>query len=229
MPASRDDACFVYLSDLFFRQFVGPKYRVEMTRRMQALAEIELVHLAQLSAKAEGAEHQTIRQLMDGGFLPKDFLTRPDGSHTVMENGRITDSLRGARGTFLPVADVDVDELTDSELRAYEEFSRFYRSQWERMDPAVLAVKRQPAANGRERISVDVHITPYARRHYQSLADNLGQRRRLAVGSARWRLGPGDDQLRRAGRVLEKTIRFCRRPRPARVRCEIPNRARPGF
>ncbi len=195
MPASRDDACFVYLSDLFFRQLVGPKYRVEMTRRMQALAEIELAHLAQLAAKAEGADHQTIHQLMDAGYLPRDFLTRPDGSHTVMENGGITDSLRGARGTFLPVADVDVDELTDSELRAYEQFSRFYRSQWERMDPAMLAVKREPAANGRERISVDVHITPYARRHYQSLADNLGS-------TSPWRLVP------LAGDLAQMTINF---------------------
>ena len=195
MPTSRDDACFVYLSDLFFRQLVGPKYRVEMTRRMKALAEIELVHLAQLAAKAEGAEHQTIHQLMDGGYLPEDFLTRPDGSHTVMENGRITDSLRGARGTFLPVADVDVDELTDSEIRAYEEFSRFYRSQWERMDPAMLALKRRPAADGRERISVDVHITPYARRHYQSLTTNLG-------AATPWRLVP------LAGDLAQLTINF---------------------
>ncbi len=198
MPASRDDACFVYLSDLFFRQFVGPKYRVEMTRRMQALAEIELVHLAQLAATAEDAEHRTIHQLMDGGFLPKDFLTRPDGSHTVLENGRIADSLRGARGAFLPVADVDVDELTDSELRAYEEFSRFYRSQWERMDPAMLAIKREPAQGGRERISVDVHITPYARRHYQSLADSLGP-------ATPWRLVP------LAGDLAQVTINFGQR------------------
>ena len=174
MPTSREDACFVYLSDPFFRQLVGPKYRVEMTRRTQAVAEIELVHLAQLAAKAEGAEHETIAQLVKGGFLPTNFHIRPDGSQTLMENGKVFDSLRGARGSFLPVADVDVDQITDSELQGYEQFSRYYRSQWERMDPAMLALKRHPATQGRERISIDVHITPYARRHYQSLTRSLG-------------------------------------------------------
>lgn len=174
MPTTRDDAAFVYLSDLFFRNLVGPKYRVEMTRRTQAVAEIELVHLAQLAAKAEGADFETIAKLEEGGFLPMNFHIRPDGSHTAIRDGQIVDSLRGARGTFLPVADVDIDEITESELEAYENFSRYYRSQWERMDPAILALKRQTAAQGRQRITVDVHITPYARRHYQSLADSLG-------------------------------------------------------
>lgn len=174
MPTSRNDSAFVYLSDLFFRNLVGPKYRVEMTRRTQAVAEIELVHLAQLAAKAEGVNHNTIGSLAKGGFLPMNFLNRPDGSHTVIRDGKIVDNLRGARGTFLPVADVDIDEITESELKAYQNFSRYYRSQWERMDPAILALKRQPSAKGRQRISVDVHITPYARRHYQSLSRSLG-------------------------------------------------------
>lgn len=175
MPTERNDAAFVYLSDLFFRELVGPKYRVEMTRRTQAVAEIELVHLAQLAAKAEGAEHETINQLMEGGFLPANFHIRPDGSRTVMEDGKVFDSLRGGRGTFLPVADVDIDEITESEQEAYQRFARFYRSQWERMDPAILALKRLPAREGRERISLDVHITPYARTHYESINRNVGE------------------------------------------------------
>ncbi len=191
MPTSRDDSAFVYLSDSFFRHFVGPAYRAEMTRRTQAVAEIELVHLAVQAAKAEGAKHETIHQLVDGEFLPADFHSRPDGSHTVMENGKIFDSKRGARGTFLPVADVDVDELTESELKAYQQFARFYRSQWERMDPAILAIKRHPAAKGRERISVDVHITPYARMHYQSLTRTLGE-------PNSWQLIPNKEDLAQA-------------------------------
>ncbi len=102
MPTSRNDACFVYLSDPFFRELVGPKYRVEMTRRMQALAEIELVHLAQLAAKAEGAEHETIPQLVKGGFLPTNFHLRADGSQTLLENGRIVDDLRRRGDRFCP-------------------------------------------------------------------------------------------------------------------------------
>lgn len=195
MPTSRDDACFVYLSDPFFRELVGPKYRVEMTRRMQALAEIELVHIAKLAAQAEGAEHETIPQLVKGGFLPMNFHIRPDGSQTLMEDGKIVDSLRGARGSFLPVPDVDVDEITESEQNAYDQFSNYYRSQWERMDPAILALKRHPAEKGRERVALDVHITPYAKRHYQSLTRNLGT-------PTQWKLIP------LAGDLAQATINF---------------------
>ena len=172
MPADRGDAVFVYLSDPFFRGLVGPKYRVEMTRRMQALAEIELVQLARLAARAEHKPHDTIEELIEGRFLPDAFLARPDGSHTVIKNGSVVDSLRGARGAFLPIPDVEIERVTHSERQAYAEFASFYRRQWERMDPVIIAVTR--AENGaREKIVLDVHITPYARRHYGWLAEFL--------------------------------------------------------
>lgn len=176
MPVDEEHAAFVYLSDNFFRNIIGPKYRIEMTRRMEAQSEIELVHLAQLAAKAEGLPHETIHQLMKGEFLPSTFHIRPDGTRAVMEQNTVTDSLRGARGFFTPVPDVDVEKATASEVASYEKFSRFYRSQWEQVDPAIFAIKRRPHEKhaDREHVTVDVHITPYARRHYGMLQNYLG-------------------------------------------------------
>ena len=54
MPLTRDDTVSLYLSDAFFRNITSPQYRVEMARRLQAMADIELVQLAKLAAASEG-------------------------------------------------------------------------------------------------------------------------------------------------------------------------------
>ena len=175
MPLSRNDTLFVYLSDPFLRTFVGPQYRVEMTRRMRALAKIELVYLAQMAAKAEGAGAATIRDLVRGGFLPAGFDEEPDGSRIVLAKGRAMDSLRGAVGAFLPVPDVTLTGITASEAEAYTKFSQQYRREWERMDPVTVAVRHVPkTGRGDERVVMDVYITPYARSRYGLLETFLG-------------------------------------------------------
>ena len=95
MPTSRKDTVFVYLSSAFFRNMTGPQYRIETTRRLQATADLELVQLARLASATEGKPADTFQQLIEGGFLPPDFGPRPDGSQTVMADGRVYDSRRG--------------------------------------------------------------------------------------------------------------------------------------
>lgn len=101
MPISRNDTVFVYLSSAFFRNMTGPQYRIETTRRLQAMADVELTQLARLTSATEGRPADSFQQLIDGGFLPPDFGPRPDGSQTVMDNGRVYDSVRGERGAMI--------------------------------------------------------------------------------------------------------------------------------
>jgi len=170
VPSDRDDRVFIYVSDPFFRTIVGPQYRIEMTRRLRALTDLQLVEMALLAAKAEGLEAKTLPELIRHGLLPKTFLDRADGSHPVLEGDRVVDSLRGAAGSFLPVPDVPVGKATSSEVRSYWEFANYYATQWRRMDPVTVAVGSRAASQAdRERIVLDVWITPYAREHYEPL------------------------------------------------------------
>src|SRR5262249_10937459 len=146
MPLSRKDALFIYLSDTWFRLLVSPAYRVEMTRRMQAEADIELVHLARLAAKAERQPAEKIEQLVAGGVLPPTFARRPDGSRPMEREGTVIDSLRGARRSLMPVPDIEIAAITRSEQESYDEFSRTYLSQWQRVDPVIVGVQRQDKA-----------------------------------------------------------------------------------
>jgi hypothetical protein len=176
MPLSRDDAIFVYLSDPFFRLLVGPAYRVEMTRRMQADSDLQLIELAKLAARGEGHAAQTLDELSAGGFLPPNFGQRPDGSRPLLTDPVSLDSLRGARGSFLPVPDVAIGGITRAEHDAYQNFAQIYQRQWTRMDPVIVAIQRQPGdvLSGRENVTIDVHITPYAQQHYGMLQVFLG-------------------------------------------------------
>ncbi len=188
MPLARNDAVFIYLSDPFFRLIVGPHYRIEMTRRAWAIRDWKQVYLAQMAARAEGAQSERVETLMEAGFLPVDFLKRPDGSKPVIRDGVVYDSLRGALGTFLPIPDVEVPNATHSEVIAYQRFAANYRRQWRRMDPVSIGIRHHSVGkNGRERVTLDVRITPYARENYERLASQLDSPDRLQLSTA-----PGD-------------------------------------
>jgi hypothetical protein len=164
MPVKDKHTAFVYLSDPFFRRILSPAIRTEMTRRIQALAELEMVQFAQVAAKAEGRKGQTIDSLVAGGFLPANFLTRPDGSHAKEVDGQIVDSLRGSKGAFIPVVDVEIDMITESELVAYSKFKTEYRRLWTRMDPVTVGITRKRVSKERDKLIFQFHITPYVRR-----------------------------------------------------------------
>ncbi len=174
MPLARQDTVFVYISDAFFRNFVGPHYRVESVRRMQAVADVELVQLALLASATEGKPGDTIDELVRGGFLPRGFGARPDGTQAVLDDGDVYDSLRGYRGALVPIPDVEVDRVSPSETRAYRQFAEFYRSNWQRLDPIAVALKREALADNRQRIVIDARMTPFARQNHDRLRRKLG-------------------------------------------------------
>jgi hypothetical protein len=188
LPLAREDTLFLYLSDAFFRNIVGPQYRVEMTRRLRAASEIRLAHLARLAARAEGHTDTSLARLR-GAFLPEDFGRRPDGTTVVpAPGGGFRDSVRGGYGHFLPIADVSVPKVTRHEASEYRAFARRYRREWQRMDPVAVAVRRTAGAKeDREHVVLDLHITPYARRHYQILRTLVDQPSRQGFPRA-----PGD-------------------------------------
>lgn len=175
LPLARQDAVFVYLSSGFFRNLMSPRYRIEMIRRMQATADIELAQLALRAAATEGHPGRRVEELAAAGFLPPGFGPRPDGSRTLLEaTGEARDSLRGRRGYFLPVPDVELLGVTAQEAEAYARFAQFTGEHWQRIDPIMVGIQRQSAGGQRERITLDLHMSPFARENYNRLMELLG-------------------------------------------------------
>ena len=176
MPLDRKDTVFAYLSDAMFRNMAGPAYRIETTRRLQAAADIELAQLALLASATEGSPGDNLQQLVQGGFLPPDFGQRPDGSQTILGDHGIHDSVRGARGFFTPVPDVEVRAVTPSEAAAYARFSAYYLAKWGKIDPIMAGLRRELLDGGkRERVFVDVQMSPLNSQTYNFLASKLGR------------------------------------------------------
>jgi hypothetical protein len=174
MPIGRGDTIWLYASDAFFRNITSPGYRVEMARRLQAAADIDLVQLARLAAAGEGKPGDTIEQLKSASVLPPEFGPLPDGSRVVLNGADVYDSHRGWRGAFMPILDMPVAGVTRAEVSDYNKFVDYYRTNWGRMDPVIAGVKRTALAGNRERVVVDVLMSPFAPQHFTALKQQLG-------------------------------------------------------
>jgi len=188
MPLDRQDTVWIYMSDAHLRNMVGPQYRIETRRRLEAVADIELLMLARLAAATEGQPAGSIEELIAGGFLPPGFGQRPDGSRTVMEGGKIYDSLRGMRGSFVPIPDVPVTHITPAEAERYAHFSKNFQERLGRLEPMFVGLKRTPIGDGRqEQVAIDFQMSPMSRQHYDFFREKLG-----APDNLRLRRVPGD-------------------------------------
>ena len=172
MPFENKYDVFVYLSSEFFRNLVSPLYQIELRRRLKAIAAIEIAELATLASAAESGVKETvpgIERLINDGYLPASFQTRVDSSQTLSFSGTWHDSLRGKRGSFLPIADVN---LTDCSL---EEQAAFYATQWQQTDPLMVGVRRFSKAPDErvERLAVEAYIAPLGREKYGWLTNML--------------------------------------------------------
>ena len=176
LPIDRNDAVFVYFSDAFFRNFTSPAYRIESLRRLEAATDIEIVQLAKLNAATEGKPGGTIEELIDGGFLPPGFGPRADGSHAVIGKGEVYDSLRGRRGSFVPVPDVPVEQVSQAEADSYARFVAYAQENWGRVEPILVGLQRKiPAIHGkREQVVIDARMTPLQRKRIEMLAKIVG-------------------------------------------------------
>lgn len=184
-----DDSVFAYLSQAFFQQLASPHYQIEMTRRLRSTTDIGLVEMARLAARNEGKPAETIEQLIAGGYLPMGFSypgRRPDGSQLVLgPAGQLTDSLRGAPGTFTPIPDVEVRHATGAEVAAYGRFAQSIENGGSGpVGPTMVAVQRVALPEpGRERVTLDIRMAP--------LTANADKFVRPALGPAgRQRIAP---------------------------------------
>ncbi len=130
MPLERSDTIFAYFSPQMLQGLVSPQYLIELRRRLYAKADITMVHLARFAAALESevpSAQLGIDELAERGFLPMSFENRSDGSGSVAVGREVVDTLRGARGTFLPIADVEVESVTQQESEWYEGIARGLR------------------------------------------------------------------------------------------------------
>lgn len=181
MPVSNDYSLFAYLSSEFFRNLVSPQYQIELRRRLKAIASLEIADMASRVALEERELYgnniqNSIENLIASGYLPPSFQNRFDGSQTLRFQGAWFDSLRGARGSFLPIPDVKIADCSAAEHESYRNQASFYASKWQQTDPLMIGVRRyvdekQPEV---EQLVLEGYIAPLGREKYGWLSSFLG-------------------------------------------------------
>jgi hypothetical protein len=87
---------------------------------------------------------------------------------------RIVDTLRGARGAFVPISDMELTSVTRSELESYQRRAE-YLATWGRFDPLLVGIRRFALDDqGRERLAIEAHIAPLDETKYGWLLSILG-------------------------------------------------------
>jgi hypothetical protein len=145
-----------------------------MVRRLRSATEMELALCARLLARGEGRPADTLQQLLAADVLPPSFGRQSDGSSIELTDAGPIDSLRGARGTFVPIPDMAVERITASEARQYQEFLSA-AGEWGEPDPLLLAIRQSPSKrDGLEHVEIDLQAAPLTARHEEYLNRWLG-------------------------------------------------------
>ena len=190
MPAGNTYSVFGYFSPEFFRGLVSPEYQIELQRRLRAIAHLEVAEVASLAAAAEGVSPD-LASMVETGLVPEWFDERPDGARTLRSDNRWIDSLRGARGGFLPIVDVEIGQVSEEEAERYARLASFYETKWQQMDPMLIGLRRfqvegDPLA---ERIGIEGYVAPFTREKYGWIADMLAPAAPVAIAT------PADDMI----------------------------------
>lgn len=182
MPLDRDDTLFAYMSTPFLQQLLTPKYQIELRRRNQSVSDVLLLEMATLSASSEGVSDVSIPNLIAGGFLPENFGFHVDGSELTFSGGAWRDSLRGRRGYFKPIPDMQIDAVSELETEWFRERASFIAGNIRSLDPMSIGVSRfvkkstVGTAKGKsvERVVFDARLLPFGEGSLEWLLSMVG-------------------------------------------------------
>ena len=181
LPLDRQDTVFVYLSPQFFQGLMGPQYQIELRRRLQAVNDLEVLQMAQWVARWEGL-NDSLDALVSAQLVPESVKMRPDGSFPIAEGDQYVDSIRGGRGSFVPIPDMEISGLTRRETEMYQKLFEFHSTNWNQMDPLIVALKRfsLPEAD-RERLRIEARMLPFDREKYGLITSVIGPPSKLEL------------------------------------------------
>ncbi|MCH8841222.1 MAG: hypothetical protein IH831_11240 [Planctomycetes bacterium] len=180
LPLERNDVVFAFLSEKFFQNLCSPHYRVETLRRVRSAREPLLLEMAGLAAVTENHALQTTAELIAADVLPTHFAARVDGSALEVNEEHVIDSLRGAPGFFVPVADMIVADVSADEADAYRQFVEKFQKEVGQMPPIAVGIQRSTRneggedAEGGETLAIEVVVAPLDGLKICSLRDLLG-------------------------------------------------------
>ncbi len=145
---SPEEDGFIYLSDAFIRELVGPVRKITERRRVQCYNHLRMLgHASMLYRTEHGEAPKTLDQLIKTKCLPKKFGTGkfscPDDGHYLLEDGlKCSCSVHGHVGRMTPCCEIPVKQITLTEQVLYQQFLQEYNQYWRTFfDPIGIRLK----------------------------------------------------------------------------------------
>ncbi len=196
-PLERQDEMFAFVPERFWQNLSSPRYIIENARRMRSVREPVLLELAGYAAQIEAEPAAAKDQVDSSQILPANFAARTDGSERLEVDGESRDSLRGKPGYFAPIADVDIESVSEAEVALFKRFAQLHATGVGRMPPIAVALQRFPGEPGEpETITVDAWAQGLLRETLGKFATWIGQ-------PSETRMQPIDGNLFAAEAVVE--------------------------
>ena len=174
IPLIRDDTVFVYMSSRFLQELLAPQYQIELRRRNRIVTEMMMLEIARLVATNEGLPRAEVPTLIELGYLPANFGYRPDAGSFQAVGETWYDSIRGQRGFFIPIPDLELTHVTADEAAWFQSRASFFSDSIRSLDPMILAIKRFEYQNNIERVVFDGRVAPFGADKYGWLLARLG-------------------------------------------------------
>lgn len=142
-----EETGFLILTDAAIRRWCGPRWRIGSSRRTRAAAAMTELQAAHLKELANGK--------VEAGPLHTDLNVPEMGNLRLSPNG-VESSTFGTLAFMTPIAELQLDRVTEGEAKSYETWRRNYQSYWRNaFDPIAVQF-----GVSKERLSADVTVMP---------------------------------------------------------------------
>ncbi len=175
--AAEEDG-FVYMSDAFIRNLVGPQAKLTQRRRILCYNHLRMIGHASLMYTTErGRQAESLQQLIDARCLPESF---GEGRLTCQHGGRYALAADGLSGvcshhgranSLVPCCEIPIEDITESEAKEYQMFVDRYNQYWRTFfDPIAIRLQLTP-----QKYRIETVVLPLIDNSiYTNLASVLG-------------------------------------------------------
>jgi hypothetical protein len=140
------ETALLVLSDTTIRRWCGPRWRIGSSRRVRAEAELAELQAATVDAAVHGTPAQP-GPVMDPPPGLGEVMLTPDG---------VRSSIYGTLGFLTPVAELDLDKVSESEAALYGRWRDGYQQNWSgKFDPIAVRFDVGPG-----RMALDLSVRP---------------------------------------------------------------------
>lgn len=173
-PFAPSEMGFLFISDAFVLNAVGPRTKILQARRTMARASLAAVNYAMLlHGWLQGTPARDVKAAIGLGLLTPEDLQTPDGAPIRWSPERGARSeIWGSPAGLQPLIELDLKTVTRAEADAYRAFETTYQRYWRGfIDPIGVRFTRRPDGG----LDLDGRMMPLIERsEYRDLARAVG-------------------------------------------------------